>query len=90
LDQLIQHQQALMNGFIIGNEDVLTKLIKVEKNLAFNQRSNTKRGFLSGIKLVPVLNQVANAVVETKKMIKTMPVEINKLHRSWGAVDRLI
>jgi hypothetical protein len=45
---------------------------------------NTKGGFVSGIKIVPVLNQVANTVVEIKKMIKTMSVEINKLHKILG------
>jgi hypothetical protein len=34
--------------------------------------------------MVTVLNQVANAVVETKKMIKTMSVEINKIHKILG------
>jgi hypothetical protein len=48
------------------------------------QHLNTKRGFVSGIKMVPFLNQVANTVVETKSMIKTMSVEINKLHKIVG------
>jgi hypothetical protein len=39
---------------------------------------------VSGIKWVSVLNQLANTVVQTKKMIKTMSVEINKLHKILG------
>jgi hypothetical protein len=31
--------------------------------------------------MVPVLNQVANTVVESKIMIKTMSVEIKKLQK---------
>jgi hypothetical protein len=34
--------------------------------------------------MVPILNQVGNNVVETKKMIKSMSIEINKLHKILG------
>jgi hypothetical protein len=49
-----------------------------------DQRVNTKGGFVSGIKMVPALNQVANTVVEIKKIIKTITVEINKIHKILG------
>jgi hypothetical protein len=75
---------ALTNGFMIGNEGVLIKLTKVETKLLFNKRLNTKGGFVSGIKMTPVLNQVANIVVESNKMIKTISVEVNKLHKIMG------
>jgi hypothetical protein len=39
---------------------------------------------VSGIKMIPVLNKSANNVVETKSMIKTMSVEIIKLHKILG------
>jgi hypothetical protein len=39
---------------------------------------------MSGIKMVPVLNQVTNTVIETRKMIKPIYVEINKLHKNLG------
>jgi hypothetical protein len=35
---------------------------------------------MSGIKMVPILNQVVNTVVEIKSVNKTMSVEINKLN----------
>jgi hypothetical protein len=76
--------ESLMNGLMIGNEGVLIKLTKRETTLVFNQSLNTKGGFVSGIKVVPVLNQVSNTIVETKKMIKVMSFEINKLHNILG------
>jgi hypothetical protein len=45
---------------------------------------NTKGGYVSDIEMVPVLNQVSHSVVEKKKMIKTMSLEINKLHKVQG------
>jgi hypothetical protein len=58
---------------------MLIKLTKGKTNLVFNQRLNTKGRFVSGIKKIPVLNQVVDTVVESKSMIKTMSVKINKL-----------
>jgi hypothetical protein len=75
---------AVMNGFMIGNEGLLIKLTKGETKLVFDQRLNTKEGFLSGIKMVSVLNQVDNTDIETKKMIKNMSLEINKIHKILG------
>jgi hypothetical protein len=72
---------AVMNGFMIGNEGLLIKLTKGETTLMLDQRLSTKGRFVSGIKMVPVFNQVANTVFETEKMIKAMSVEINKLHK---------
>jgi hypothetical protein len=71
-----------MNRLMIGDEGMLIKLTKGENTLVFNQRLKTKEGFVYGIKMVPVLNQVAITVVETKGMIKTMSFEINKLHKT--------
>jgi hypothetical protein len=69
---------------MIGIEGVLIKFTKGVTTLVFNQSLNIKGGFLSGIKVIPVLNQMVKISVETKKMIKTMPVEINKLHKILG------
>jgi hypothetical protein len=52
-----------------------------ETMLVFNQSLNTKGVFLSVIKMVLVLNQVADTAVETKKINKTISVEINKIHK---------
>jgi hypothetical protein len=73
-----------MSGLIIGNGREMIKLTKGETKLAFDKRSYIKGGFLSGIKMVSVLNQVTNTVFETKKMIKSMSVHINKLHKIVG------
>jgi hypothetical protein len=50
-------------------------MTKGETKFVINQSLNTKRGFVFGINMVPVLNQVDNNTVETKKMIKNMSVE---------------
>jgi hypothetical protein len=39
---------------------------------------------VSDIKMIPVLNQAAHTVVQTKRMIETMPFDINKLHKVLG------
>jgi hypothetical protein len=57
-----------MNGIMIGNECVMIKLTKGETTLVFNHRVTNKGGFTYGIKMVHVLNQVANNVAETKKI----------------------
>jgi hypothetical protein len=74
----------LMNGFMIGNKGVLIKLTKGETTLVFNPRLNTKGGFMSGIKMVLDLNQVANTSSETHNMMKTMSVEIKNLRKILG------
>jgi hypothetical protein len=78
---LVSINKDLMNGLMIENESVLIKLTNGETTLVFNQLLNTKGGFVSHIKMVPVLNQVPNDIFETKKMIKTISVEIKKLHK---------
>jgi hypothetical protein len=60
---LFRINKAMMNGFIIGNEGVLIKLTKGETALVFDQHLNTKGCFVSGIKMVHVLNQLANTVI---------------------------
>jgi regulator of replication initiation timing len=54
---------------------------KVETTLVFNQRLNTKGGFVSVSKMVPVLNQVTNTVFDMKNMIHNMSSEIKKIHK---------
>jgi hypothetical protein len=52
----------------------LIELKKGKSKLEFDQILNTKGGFVSGIKMVPVLNQVANTSVEIKSMVKDMSI----------------
>jgi hypothetical protein len=84
LINLFRINKAQIKGFMIGNEGLMIKLTKGGTTLVFDQRLITKEGFMSGIKMVPDLNQVANIVVETKILIKTMSVEINNLHKIIG------
>jgi hypothetical protein len=73
-----------MNWFMDGNEGLLMNLTKGESMLMFDEILNIKGGFVYGIKMAPVLNQVANTVVETKKTMKVMSVDIKKLHKILG------
>jgi hypothetical protein len=59
---------------------VLFKLIKGETTL-FNHLLDPKGDFVSGIKMLLVLNQVGDTTVGSKSYIKTMAIEINKLHK---------
>jgi hypothetical protein len=81
---LFSINKALMNVFMIGNEGVLIKLTKGETTLVFDQSLNIRGVFVSGIKMVTVLNKVANTVVETKNIIKTVSVETKKIQKILG------
>jgi hypothetical protein len=59
---------ALTNGFLIRNEGVMIKLTKGETKLMLNQRLNVNGGFVSGVKMVHVLNQVGNNISEEKEI----------------------
>jgi hypothetical protein len=60
---------------MIRNEGVLVKLIKGETKLLFDHFLNAKGGFF----LVSIWYLFL--IVETKKMTKTMSVEISNLHK---------
>jgi hypothetical protein len=66
-----------MNGFTIRDEVVMIKSTKGETTLVWDKCLNSNGVFVSGIKIVPILNQVANTVIGSKSMIKTMSAEIN-------------
>jgi hypothetical protein len=74
LDQLIQHQQCSDEWVNDWEWKLLIELKKGKSKLEFDQILNTKGGFVSGIKMVPVLNQVANTSVEIKSMVKDMSI----------------
>jgi hypothetical protein len=57
---------------------MLIKLTKGEITLVFDPPLNNNGGFVSGIKMVPVLNPVANNSIGSRIIIKTMPVDIDK------------
>jgi hypothetical protein len=60
---LLRTNKDLINGFMIESKDVLVKLTKGETKLVFHHCLNTKGGFVSCVKMVPVLNQVNNTAV---------------------------
>jgi hypothetical protein len=53
-----------MNGFMIGNKDVLIKWTKGETTLLFDQFFELQRRLMSDIKMVPILNQVAKLLLK--------------------------
>jgi hypothetical protein len=65
-NNIFRINKALTNGFMIGNEGVLIELTKGETKHEFKQRLKNKGVFVSGVKMVNLLNQAANKVFGTK------------------------
>ena len=79
---------SFKNGFNLGNEDVVMKLMKGKTTLYFDRMLKTKNGFVSGIKLLPILgNNIATTAVEAEKV--KPKININNLHTIWVTVARL-
>ena len=76
--------RALDTGFRIGNEGVIVKLMKDCTTLMFNGKLKTKNDFISEINMVPVINQVPDTTMESKKGSKLCSIVINKLHKTLG------
>jgi hypothetical protein len=80
--------KALKHGFNLGNEDVVMKLMKGNTTLYFNRMLKTKDGFLSGIKLPPILeNNVATTAVEANNV--KPKININNLHKMLGQCGKV-
>ena len=80
---LFSISKALKNGFNLGNEDVVMKLMKGNTTLYFDRMLKTKNGFVSGIKLLPILgNNIATTAVEENKV--KPKININNLHKILG------
>jgi len=80
---LFSISKALKNGFILGNEDVVMKLMKGKTILYFDRMLKTKNGFVSEIKLLPILgNNIATTAVEANKV--KPKVNINNLYKMLG------
>jgi hypothetical protein len=80
---LFSISKALKNGFNLVNEDVVMKLMKGNTTLYFDRMLKTKNGFVSGIKLLPILgNNIATTAVEADKV--KPKVDINNLHKILG------
>ena len=65
---LFSIRKALKNGFNLGNEDVVMKLMKGKTTLYFDRILKTKNGFVSGIKFLPIINNMATTAVESRRM----------------------
>jgi hypothetical protein len=69
--------KALKNGF---NGEII-KLSKGNVTLTFDKVVRTKNGFVPGIKLLQVLDDVGTSVLETKKR---NTIDVNNLHKLLG------
>jgi hypothetical protein len=79
---LFSISKALKNGFNLGNEDVVMKVMKGNTTLYFNRMLKTKNGFVSGIKLLPTL---VNNIVTTVEANKVKPkININNPRKILG------
>jgi hypothetical protein len=66
---LFSISKSLKNGFNLGNEDVVMKLMKGNTTLYFDRKLKTKNGFVLGIKLLPILgNNIATTAIEATKI----------------------
>jgi hypothetical protein len=79
---LFSISKALKNGLNLGNEDVVMKLMKGNTTSYFDIIVSTKNGFVSGIKLIPVLGSIATISVEINKV--KPKININNLHTMMG------
>jgi hypothetical protein len=52
--------------------------------IMFNGKLKTKNDFISEINMVPVMNQVQDTTMESKKGSKLCSILINKLHKTLG------
>jgi hypothetical protein len=57
---LFSISKALKNGFNLGNEDIVMKLMKGNTTLNFGRMLKTKNGFVPGIKLLLILGNNPN------------------------------
>jgi hypothetical protein len=73
--------KALKNGFNLSNDGEIIKLSKGNVTLTFDKVVRTKNGFVPGIKLLQVLDDVVTSILETKKR---NTIDVNKLHKVLG------
>jgi hypothetical protein len=77
-----QYQQGLEEWVNLGNEDVVMKLMKGNTTSYFDIIVSTKNGFVSGIKLIPMLGNISTTSVEINKA--KPKININNLHKLLG------
>ena len=75
-------------GSILANDDVLMKLMKENTGLYFDRVLKTKNGFVSNIKLIPMLGKVVTNAFESTK-VKNNIDNLYKIINSWPSAARL-
>lgn len=75
-------------GSILANEDVVMKLMKENTALYFDTVLKTKNGFVSNIKLIPMLGKIVTTAFESTK-VKNNIDNLYKIINSWASVARL-
>jgi hypothetical protein len=73
--------KALKNEFNLSNDGEIIKLSKGNVTLIFDKVVRTKNGFVLGIKLLQVLDDVGTSVLETKKL---NTIDVNNLYKVLG------
>jgi hypothetical protein len=73
--------KALKKGFNLSNDGEIIMLSKGNVTLTFDKVVRTKNGFVHGIKLLQVLDDVGTSVLETKKR---NTIDVNNLHKILG------
>ena len=76
--------KALKKGFNLGNDGEKIKLIKGNVTILFDRFLTSKNGFVPGIKMKPLLNDVIATVVESKKETSKNMIDVNNLHKILG------
>jgi hypothetical protein len=76
--------KALKSGFNLGNDGEKIKLMKGNVVILFDTCLKTKNGFVSGIKIRPVLADVGATIVDSKKERLKNTVDVNNLHKILG------
>ena len=75
-------------GSILANEDVVMKLMKENTALYFDTVLKTKNGFVSNIKLIPMLWKIVTTAFESTK-VKNYIDNLYKIINSWASVAKL-
>ena len=76
--------KALKNGFNLGNDGERIKLMKGNVTIVFDRFLTSKNGFVPGIKMKQLLNDVSTTAVESKKEKLKNMIDVNNLHKILG------
>jgi hypothetical protein len=81
VDKFVSIRKALKNGFNLSNDGEIIMLSKGNVTLTFDKVVRKKNGFVPGIKLLQILDDVGTSVLETKKR---NTIDVNNLHKVLG------